>query len=95
MAADGQPMLVGTNIVISGSARVDPTCRIGHCSFIGYEPADVDRDEPDPPTVVGARTVIGCYCVIEAGASLAPDVRVDHYVRVGRRTTVGPGTRLL
>ncbi len=48
----------------------------------------------DPSAVIGARTHIGEYCVIESDVVIGADCKLEPYVYVKRWTTIGDGNEI-
>jgi UDP-3-O-[3-hydroxymyristoyl] glucosamine N-acyltransferase len=86
---------VGAGIFIDPDVRIGRDCIIAHGSYLGFPVDARARITPTTPTTLGDGVAVGCYCIVEDGAHLGDRVSLDHYVRVGANTTVGPDTYLL
>ncbi|MEP7311879.1 MAG: UDP-3-O-(3-hydroxymyristoyl)glucosamine N-acyltransferase [Pseudomonadota bacterium] len=72
------PAGIHPRAVVDPAAQVDVSASIGPFAVVGAG------------AVVGPRCEVGPHCVIEAGAQLAPDVRLVARVFVGGSVSIGP-----
>jgi UDP-3-O-[3-hydroxymyristoyl] glucosamine N-acyltransferase len=90
-----EPRVVGVGVYVDHNVVCGRDCCVAHGSYVGYP---IDRRagvELAGPTTIGDEVQIGCHCVLEEGARLGDRVSLDHYVRVGANTSVGPDSYLL
>jgi UDP-3-O-[3-hydroxymyristoyl] glucosamine N-acyltransferase len=68
---------------VAPSARIAPTASISHTAWIG------DFAVIGAGSVIGERCHVGPHCVIEEGARLGDDCRLEAHVTVCRGVTIG------
>jgi acetyltransferase-like isoleucine patch superfamily enzyme len=90
-----EPRVVGVGVYVDQNVVCGRDCCVAHGSYVGYP---IDRRagfELVGPTTIGDEVEIGCHCILEEGVRLGDRVSLDHYVRVGANTSVGPDSYLL
>lgn len=75
--------------LVNPEMPIDPSVRLSPFSVIGSPTSD------SPPGRIEAGCSIGSFCHIALSAILRENVEIDHYVRVGDRTSIGPSTKVL
>lgn len=79
------------HVVISGSAQIAPTARIG----TDRRKLQVGRwGELERPTTIGAGCYVGHFCLVGAGAYLAENVILSPYCAVDGGASIGADTIL-
>lgn len=94
-------IFVGENVTFYGKVVIEKDVQIWHHCIIGFsgkdenfsfECTDIDRDEV---TFLGQGTVVNPFSVIFRGARIGKNVGIDEYSRIGYRTTIGDGTKVV
>ncbi|MEO5980665.1 MAG: acetyltransferase [Chryseolinea sp.] len=65
--------------VISQTSRMSTTSSLGHGNIV------------DDNVTIGAGTSVGSYCILYAGANIAPEVKIADYVQVGAGSIINTG----
>jgi UDP-3-O-[3-hydroxymyristoyl] glucosamine N-acyltransferase len=80
---------MGTGIYVHPNVKIGKNVKIGHNSCVGY------GDPTEGEIVIGDNVTIGAFCIIHFGATLAENVDIDHYCKIGIDVKIGKNTKLL
>lgn len=81
--------LIGSGQYISPDTCFGDGLIVGHATCVG-----AGRNST-PGTTLGARVRLGAFCVVSRGATIADDVEVDHYCRLGDHSRIGSRSKIL
>jgi acetyltransferase-like isoleucine patch superfamily enzyme len=96
-----QDFFLGNGVTLHGRVSIQKNAEIWHHSIVGFsedstESFELSKDSSSPDvTYIGERTRILPFCLVFRGAKIGKDVTIDEYSRIGYRTVIGDGTRVV
>ena len=85
------------NLITMGQVDIDPSVIISPFVIVGYDgdPTETKEHHKHGVTVIKSNVWIGPFVTIYRGARIEADVKIDPYCRIGHKTTIGKGSRIL
>lgn len=85
------------NVIIMGQVEIDSSVIIAPFVLIGYDgdPSETKERHRYGVTVINKNVWIGPFVTIYRGARIEEGVKIDPYCRIGHKTIIGKGSRIL
>jgi len=94
-------IFVGDNVIFYGKVAIEKDVQIWHHCIIGFSGKDEDFSfertniECDEVTFLGQGAIVNPFSVIFRGAKIGKNVEIHEYSRIGSRTIIGDGTKIV